>query len=291
MINKLHVVAAIAILGLSAPAFADPVKVVAAENFYGDVASQIGGANVAVTSILTNPDQDPHLFEASTDTAKAMSDAKIVIVNGVDYDPWMAKLLSAHKAPDRKEIIVARLVGRKAGDNPHLWYEPAYVKAAAKALVADLIAVDPGAQGGLRAGRGRVPRFAEAARRQDRRHAQALRRQPVTASEPVFGYQAALIGLKVRNEKYRARGHEQRRADAFRGGGVRERPQGQESEGDAVQRAGERARGRASSCSSPRTTGFRSSASPRPSRRTSTYQAWMLGQLDALDRRSPAGRN
>ena len=56
MINKLHVVAAIAILGLSAPAFADPVKVVAAENFYGDLASQIGGANVAVTSILTDPD-------------------------------------------------------------------------------------------------------------------------------------------------------------------------------------------------------------------------------------------
>ena len=143
MFNKLHLIAAIAVCGLAAPAFADPVKVVAAENFYGDMASQIGGANVVVTSILSSPDQDPHLFEASPDTAKALTDAKVVIVNGVDYDPWMEKLLSAHKAAGRKEVVVGALVGHKAGDNPHLWYDPAYMKAAAKALVADLIAVDP----------------------------------------------------------------------------------------------------------------------------------------------------
>src|ERR1700729_4337539 len=143
MINKLHLIAAIAICGLSAPAFADPVKVVAAENFYGDMASQIGGANVAVTSILSNPDEDPHLFEASPETAKALSDAKVVIANGVDYDPWMEKLISAHKAPGRKEVIVGALVGHKVGDNPHLWYDPATMKAAAKALADDLAAVDP----------------------------------------------------------------------------------------------------------------------------------------------------
>ena len=143
MINKLPWLAAAVVCALSAPAFADPVKVVAAENFYGDMASQIGGPDVAVTSILSNPDDDPHLFEASPETAKALSDAKVVIVNGVDYDPWMEKLLSAHNAPGRKEIIVGKLVDHKAGDNPHLWYDPAYMKAAAKALVADLSAVDP----------------------------------------------------------------------------------------------------------------------------------------------------
>src|SRR5271156_2518923 len=142
MINKL-VLAAIAVCALSAPAFADPVKVVAAENFYGDIANQIGGANVAVTSILSNPDDDPHLFEASPETAKALSDARVVIVNGVDYDPWMEKLLSANRAAGRKQIVVGALIGRKPGDNPHLWYDPATMKAAAKALVADLVAVDP----------------------------------------------------------------------------------------------------------------------------------------------------
>ena len=202
MTNKLPWLAALVVCTLSALAFADPVKVVAAENFYGDMVSQIGGANVAVTSILSNPDDDPHLFEASPDTAKALTDAKIVIVNGVDYDPWMEKLLGAHKAPDRKEIIVARLVGHKPGDNPHLWYDPGYMKAAAKALVADLIAVDPAHKADYEQGEAK---FMDSLKPLDDKIA-AMRKsyagQPVTASEPVFGYQAGLIGLKVHNEKY-----------------------------------------------------------------------------------------
>jgi zinc/manganese transport system substrate-binding protein len=202
MINKLPVLAAIAICALSAPALADPVKVVAAENFYGDMASQIGGANVTVTSILSNPDDDPHLFEASPGTAKALSDAKVVIVNGVDYDPWMEKLISAHKAPGRKEIVVAALVGRKAGDNPHLWYDPATMKAAAKALVADLAAVDPAHKADYEQGE---VKFLDSLKPLDDKIAtmhKSYAGQPVTASEPVFGYQAKLIGLNVRNEKY-----------------------------------------------------------------------------------------
>src|SRR5271165_3591102 len=143
MFNRIPLIAAVAVCALSAPAFADPVKVVAAENFYGDLARQIGGDHVAVTSILSNPDDDPHLFEASPETAKALSDAKVVIVNGVDYDHWMEKLLVAHPAPGRKEIVVGALVGHKPGDNPHLWYDPAYVKAAARAFVTALATVDP----------------------------------------------------------------------------------------------------------------------------------------------------
>ena len=202
MITKLHALAAIAICTVSAPAFADPVKVVAAENFYGDMASQIGGANVLVTSILSNPDDDPHLFEASPETAKALSDAKVVIVNGIDYDPWMEKLLSAHKAPGRQEIVVGALVGRKSGDNPHLWYDPAAMKAAAKAFAADLIAVDPAHKADYEQGQAR---FVDSLKPLDDKIA-AMRKsyagQPVAASEPVFGYQAGLIGLKVRDEKY-----------------------------------------------------------------------------------------
>ena len=202
MINKLHLVAAIAICGLSAPALADPVKVVAAENFYGDLASQIGGPNVAVTSILSNPDDDPHLFEVSPATARALSDAKIVIANGVDYDPWMEKLVSAHKAPGRKEIVVGALVGRKPGDNPHLWYDPAYMKAAAKALVADLIAVDPAHKADYEQGEARFDNSLKPLDDKIATMRKSYAGEPVTASEPVFGYQAGLIGLKVRNEKY-----------------------------------------------------------------------------------------
>ena len=202
MTHKLPVLAAIAICGLGAPAFAGPVKVVAAENFYGDMASQIGGANVAVTSILSRPDGDPHLFEASPATARALSDAQIVLANGVDYDPWMAKLLSAHKAASRKEIVVGALVGRKPGDNPHLWYDPAAMKAAATALAADLVAIDPAHKGDYEQGEAR---FIESLKPLDDKIAtmrKAYAGQPVAASEPVFGYQAKLIGLDVRDEKY-----------------------------------------------------------------------------------------
>jgi zinc/manganese transport system substrate-binding protein len=202
MINKLPWLAALAVCTLGAPAFADPVKVVAAENFYGDMASQIGGANVAVTSILSNPDDDPHLFEASPATAKALSDANIVIANGVDYDPWMEKLLGASKAAGRKEIVVGALVGRKSGDNPHLWYNPAYMTAVAKALVVDLVAADPTHKADYERGEAK---FLESLKPLDDKIVtmrKSYAGQPITASEPVFGYQAKLIGLDVRNEKY-----------------------------------------------------------------------------------------
>ncbi len=234
MINKLHVLAAVVVCGLSAPALADPVKVVAAENFYGDIARQIGGANVAVTSILSNPDDDPHLFEASPSTAKALSDAKIVIANGVDYDPWMEKLLSGHNAPGRKEIVVGKLVGRKPGDNPHLWYDPTYMKAAGKALVADLIAVDPAHKADYEQG---YTKFVDTLKPLDDKIAtmrKSYAGQPVTASEPVFGYQAKLIGLDVRNEKYALAIMNNAEPTSVASGRVRKRSQGQKSEGDAL---------------------------------------------------------
>ena len=190
------------LLGLCAAAQAEPIKVVAAENFWGDVASQIGGAHVAVISILSSPDQDPHLFEASVETAKALADAQLVVINGVDYDPWMEKLVAAHKAPARKVVLVAGLVGRKSGDNPHLWYEPAYVKAAAKAIAADLEAIDPANKAEYDKGEAA---FLDSLTPLDAKIAVMRTHyagEPVIASEPVFGYQAALIGLKVHNEKF-----------------------------------------------------------------------------------------
>src|SRR6185312_5079370 len=101
---------------------AGPAAVVAAENFYGDLAQQLGGPDVKVTSVLSNPDQDPHLFEASPSVARAVSAARYVVYNGIGYDPWMEKLLSAARSPDRHTIVVADLVGKKPGDNPHIWY-------------------------------------------------------------------------------------------------------------------------------------------------------------------------
>ena len=91
MIARRFVLAALIALAGAAPGFADPVRVVAAEAVYGDLAKQIGGANVEVTSILANPDSDPHEFEASAKTARELAHAAIVIANGAGYDPWVER--------------------------------------------------------------------------------------------------------------------------------------------------------------------------------------------------------
>jgi len=283
MKKTLTLFAAAALCSFAAPAFADPVKVVAAENFYGDLAKQIGGDNVAVTSILSNPDEDPHLFEASPDTAKALKDAKVVIVNGVDYDPWMEKLLSANKAPGRKEIVVGALVGHKAGDNPHLWYDPAYMKAAGKALVAALIAADPAHKADYEQGQAK---FLDSLKPLDDKIA-AMKKsyagQPVTASEPVFGYQAGLLGLKVHNEKYalaimnnaeptpsQVAGFE----NDLKGHKVKVMLYNAQASEPGVQKLVQLAKD-----NNIPVVGVSETEPP-----DSTYQAWMLGQLNALDK-------
>jgi zinc/manganese transport system substrate-binding protein len=266
----------------AAPALADPVKIVAAENFYGDVAGQIGGDAVAVTSILTNPDQDPHLFEASAATAKALADAKIVIVNGVDYDPWMEKLLGAHKAPDRKEIIVARLVGRKAGDNPHLWYEPDTIKAAAKALAADLEAIDPAHKADYDKGEAQ---FLESLKPLDAKIAEMRKKYeglPVTASEPVFGYQAGLIGFKVLNEKFALAVMNNAEPSASEVAGFENDLKGHKVKAMLYNaQASEPTVARLVQMAKDNNIPVVGVSETEPT--NSTYQKWMLRQLDALD--------
>src|SRR5262249_54961369 len=100
-----------------------------------DVAQQFAGPAASVSSILSNPDQDPHLFEASPSVAGQLANASIVVYSGADYDPWMAKLLGATRVPDRRVIVVADLVHRKTGDNPHIWYDPSTMPAYGRAPV------------------------------------------------------------------------------------------------------------------------------------------------------------
>jgi zinc/manganese transport system substrate-binding protein len=198
----LAVTAALFLTATAVSAYAQPLAVVAAENFYGDIASQIGGADVAVTSILSNPDEDPHLFEANASTARALSAAKIVIVNGADYDPWMDKLLAAAKSAGRIEIIVADIAAKKSGDNPHLWYNPKTVEALAGRLAAEFSKADPAHAADYQAG---AQKFLASLKPLDDK-VLAMNKtyagQPVTASEPVFGYMAEAVGLAMRNQRF-----------------------------------------------------------------------------------------
>ena len=190
----------IVVLMVSAPArAAQPVSIVAAENFYGDVARQIGGNAVKVTSILSNPDQDPHLFEASPSVARSLAGARIVVYNGLDYDPWMEKLLSASKAADRKEIVVSDLIGKKLGDNPHIWYDTNTMVAFAKALTDALDAVDPTDKSAYDQ---RLAAFTASLKPIQDKIAELKDRvngTPATATEPVFGYMFGGLGMDVRD--------------------------------------------------------------------------------------------
>ena len=190
----------IVVLMVSAPArAAQPVSIVAAENFYGDVARQIGGNAVKVTSILSNPDQDPHLFEASPSVARSLAGARIVVYNGLDYDPWMEKLLSASKAADRKEIVVSDLIGKKLGDNPHIWYDTNTMVAFAKALTDALDTVDPTDKSAYDQ---RLAAFTASLKPIQDKIAELKDRvngTPATATEPVFGYMFGGLGMDVRD--------------------------------------------------------------------------------------------
>ncbi len=266
-----------------ATAAAEPINVVAAENFYGDVATQIGGNNVSVTSILTNPDQDPHLFEASPSTAKDLVGAKIVITNGADYDPWMEKLLSANKVSGRKEIIVANLVHKKAGDNPHLWYDPATMPSLAKTLAANLAAADPAHKADYEKG---SLTFINSLKPLEVKVAEMKKKYaglPVTASEPVFGYMAQALGLKMHNEKFQLavmNNTEPSVSDiaAFendlKGRKVKVMLYNSQASEPTVQRLVKMAED-----SKVPVVGVTETAPP-----DTTYQAWMLSQLDALDK-------
>jgi zinc/manganese transport system substrate-binding protein len=117
--------------------------VVAAENFWGSIASQLGGDRVCVRSIIVNPDTDPHAYEATPSDARLIAGARYVIVNGAGYDPWAPKLIGANPVPGRVVLTVGDFVGKKEGDNPHLWYSPVYVQRVVEKVNADLDAIDP----------------------------------------------------------------------------------------------------------------------------------------------------
>jgi len=186
--------------GISTPAHAaTKIPVVAAENFYGDLVQQVGGDHVAVKSIMSNPDQDPHLFETSPSTARELSAARVVVYNGAAYDPWMDKLLTASPRPGRVAIEAAALVGKKPGDNPHLWYLPATMPATAKAVADALKQADPSSQADV--DRGLAAFLASLDPINAKIAAMHAKYQglPVTATEPVFGYMADALGLDMRN--------------------------------------------------------------------------------------------
>jgi zinc/manganese transport system substrate-binding protein len=139
--------ACVGLAGCGAIASGEPgsgtVRVVAAENFWGSIASQLGGDRATVDSVITNPNEDPHSYEPTASDARKLAFAQLVIVTGIGYDPWAPKLLAADGNSSDVVLDVGHLLGLKDGDNPHRWYDPADVEAIANKITADLKRLDP----------------------------------------------------------------------------------------------------------------------------------------------------
>ncbi len=173
------------------------IDVVAAENFWGSIASQLGGKYVHVTSIITNPNTDPHSYEPTAADARAMAGAQLVVENGIGYDPWVARLLAANGGT-QPVVNVGAVVGVADGGNPHRWYNPADVRQVVSQLTAEYRKLDPADAGYFDQQRAR---FENASLRPYESLIKTIRLKyagtPVGASESIFAMLAPALGLKL----------------------------------------------------------------------------------------------
>lgn len=182
---------------------ANDIVICSAENFYGNVAEMIGGKFVKVTSIISNPDADPHLFSTSPNTAITISKAQVIIYNGADYDPWMIQLLSSRKSNSKLAIInVAELVGVKKGANPHIWYKPDTFPKLASLLAEKFSKIDPENKTYFEENLNsfndqykNIYSLIESIK-------SSFSGTNVIATEPVFGYMADALGFNMKGKRF-----------------------------------------------------------------------------------------
>ncbi len=174
------------------------LNVVAAEDFWGSIAAQLGGDRVEVTDIITNPSADPHDYEPSAEDARTMAGSQLAIVNGIGYDQWATQLLDANPNSGRTVLTVGDLLGLKDGDNPHQWYSPSSVQKVSEQIVRAYKQADPDHAAYFDAQR---RRFESAGLASYHRLISGIRVRnsgtPVGASESIFEPLAPALGLKL----------------------------------------------------------------------------------------------
>ena len=173
------------------------VPVVAGENFWGDVAGQLGGGHTSVQSVVTDPNADPHEYESNTNDARAVATAGLVILNGAGYDDWGQKLLQASPNQSRKVLVVADLLGKKQGDNPHFWYDPDYVIKVADQITAEYKSIDSTDAAYFDQQRAAFATSLEPYMRRLAEIKHKFAGQPVGATESIFVYMAQYLGLNL----------------------------------------------------------------------------------------------
>jgi zinc/manganese transport system substrate-binding protein len=174
------------------------LQVVAAENVWGSIASQLGGSRVHVTSVIASPATDPHDYEPTAADARTMAGAQLAIVNGIGYDPWAGKLIAANPVHGRVVLTVGDLLGLEPGANPHRWYSPTDVQKVIDQIARDYTKLDPKNATYFEQ---QKRRFETRGLAQYKRLIATIKRNnngvPVGASESIFSPLAEALGLKV----------------------------------------------------------------------------------------------
>jgi zinc/manganese transport system substrate-binding protein len=173
------------------------VQVVAGENFWGDIATQLGGVRASVQSVVTDPNADPHEYESSTNDARAFATANLVILNGAGYDDWGQKLLQASPNQARHVLDVADLLGKKSGDNPHFWYDPDFVIKVADKITAEYKSIDSADSSYFDQQRSAFTTALQPYMHRLAEIKQKFSGVPVGATETVFVYLASYLGLNL----------------------------------------------------------------------------------------------
>jgi zinc/manganese transport system substrate-binding protein len=174
------------------------LDVVAGENFWGNLAAQIGGSHVAVTSLISSPDADPHLFEPGTRDGYKVALASVVIVNGANYDPFMDRLLAAAPSSHRVVVRVSDVLHVTGSDpNPHLWYDTPALPIVVHAIANAFAKADPAHAAAYQAGATSTIAALQPLERAVRALAKADVGAPVAYTERVPGLLLAAAGLRV----------------------------------------------------------------------------------------------
>ena len=173
----------------------DSIQAIGAENEYANVIQQIGGKYVQVTAIMSNPNTDPHTFEASPAVAREISNASLIVQNGVGYDTWATDIEKAVPASSRKIVDVQQLLGLPdSTPNPHLWYNPATMPKVATAIANDLAAIQPAHASYFKANAAKFTRSLSAWTQAIAAFKAAHPSTPVATTEPVADYMLQAAG-------------------------------------------------------------------------------------------------
>jgi zinc/manganese transport system substrate-binding protein len=191
------VVAAIAGCGGGVATPSGSINVVAAENFWGNIAVQLGGNRVSVESVVSDPNADPHEYESSAGDARAFADANLTILNGAGYDDWGKRLLEANPATGRVVLNVATVLGKKAGDNPHFWYDPHSVVLVADRITSEYKSIDSADAAYFDQKRAEFTSALQPYLEEVGSIKQKYSDAPIGSTEGIFVYMAAALGLRL----------------------------------------------------------------------------------------------